>query len=153
MKRYLFLLIFIILTTSSSIYSQISHTIEFNTQGVTIGTKVGGDSTLYADVIMDNSLPGVEVGNPGLPVYYVNYILPPEVKVIGFTITASTSSTYNLNYPIFPNQYSPSCGIDCDQPPFVSPNTLIYSSLQAYPTEMLTVAHQGYFDGAQTLYR
>jgi len=92
-----------------------------------------------------------EIGSPKLPVYVLNFIVPPEAKVVSATITNMTTESYPLEYPIFPAQEPASCGLDCDPPAFVSPNSTIYSSNAPWPQENINIEHQGYFDGANNI--
>jgi hypothetical protein len=118
---------------------------------ISIVNKEGNDRNQYSEVKMIDALYSGEIGTPKLPVYYVNYIIPPETRVTEITVTNSTTVTYQLEHPVFPNQHPIPCGLDCVQPPFVTPDQSIYSSSAPFPDIQTAVVNQGYFDGANNI--
>ncbi|MEO0190713.1 MAG: C25 family cysteine peptidase, partial [candidate division WOR-3 bacterium] len=89
-----------------------------------------------------------DTGAPELPVKTLNFILPNGTKVQNIEILSLTlipvQGTYNIypTQPPFPLTYPP------EPPPWVPPDSLIYSTDALYPDSIpIQVSHRGSFDG------
>ncbi len=88
-------------------------------------------------------------GNPGapeLPAVYLNYIIPPNVKVESLIVTQSNTISISGSYFIYPAQPPVPIG---ESIPWVSPDSSIYNSDEIYPREFIRVVDEGIMDGAR----
>jgi hypothetical protein len=85
-------------------------------------------------------------GSPELPVKYLHYIIPPNMKVTNIRVTSRNLSQIPGNRYIFPTQ--PIVPLD-SIPPWVPPDTIIYNSDSPFPNKLIEVINSGVFDGAR----
>ncbi len=83
-------------------------------------------------------------GYPELPVRFLTYILPPGVTADSVNVK---TCEYKLigDYYLYPSQ--PSVPLD-STPPWVPPDSTIYSSKSPYPAAPTVIVERGFFDGA-----
>lgn len=80
-----------------------------------------------------------EVGAPSLPIAIAQFVVPPDMRVIGLTVQeleSDTLGTYNV-YPIQPAMTVS----DAESPGYVPPDAKYYE--QPYPGSVVTTGHQG----------
>lgn len=119
---------------------QISNSILFQTTNVTIGTKNQFDkieidiSGLLKTDVTSSKL----VGEPDLPIVIRQFIVPLNSSQYSISMNSNLQYTYPSNYSIVPVQ--PEMPLDnSPAPAWVSPNSAIYSSNVAYPTNTLEI--------------
>jgi hypothetical protein len=85
-------------------------------------------------------------GAPELPVKYLHYIIPPNMKVASIRVLSRTQVQLPGNRYIYPAQPTvPMCSV----PPWVNPDSIIYNSDSIYPNKFIEVSNSGVFDGAR----
>jgi hypothetical protein len=85
-------------------------------------------------------------GHPELPVKFLHYIIPPNMKVDSIRVTINQTSYIHGSYYIYPAQPAvPMCSI----PPWVPPDSTIYNSDSLYPNKFIEIINSGIFDGAR----
>jgi hypothetical protein len=121
-------------------FADITHDIYFSSSDLSFRQEKG-----YDIVELKGCDPMDRVGEPMLPVRYINLIIPTGNKVsrIEFPLANSQSiGTYN----IYPAQ--PPIPVSSSEPPkWVEPDPLVYSSDEPYPGKLAEVVHEGYFNG------
>ena len=85
-------------------------------------------------------------GSPELPVKYLHYIIPPNMKVTNIRVISRTLAQIPGNRYIFPAQ--PIVPLD-SIPPWAPPDTIVYNSDSLYPSKFIEVSNSGIFDGAR----
>ena len=96
------------------------------------------------------SLPGTdftrEVGAPMLPAKTVHILLPPGSSFEGIEVVSTEREGLGRGYRIFPCQ--PPAPMDgSEPPPFVSPSSRIYDSLEPYPSLPVLVLSESRISG------
>ncbi|MEO0083963.1 MAG: C25 family cysteine peptidase [candidate division WOR-3 bacterium] len=85
-------------------------------------------------------------GTPELPVKYLHYIIPPNMKVNSIRILSRTITQIPGSCYIYPAQpIVPLCSI----PSWVGPDSTIYNSDSLFPNKFVEIANTGVFDGAR----
>ncbi len=123
-------------------WGSLSKSMSFPPEGLTFSQENGYDVV---------SLKGCEfstdsIGGPELPARIVSFVIPQDTRVDSVRILYSDSSELPGKYWIYPLQ--PSLPTDgSDPPPFVPPDTSIYSSSSPYPGRLAEVVGEGYRSG------
>jgi hypothetical protein len=87
-----------------------------------------------------------DTGAPELPVKYLNFILPNATKVQNVEILSLSLVPVSGTYNIYPTQ--PRVPLSAPPPPWVEPDSLIYSKDEFYPDSIpIKVTHRGSFSG------
>jgi len=86
-------------------------------------------------------------GYPELPVRFLTYILPSGVRADSVSIKACEYKLIGNHY-LYPSQ--PSVPLD-STPPWVPPDSTIYSSKSPYPVAPIVIVERGFFDGASVV--
>ena len=128
-------------------YSQVTHFVYFNSVDLSITQVSGDDENTYTKIIYEDLQWTDEIGNPELPVRYINLIIPTDQKVREITLRLSNEEVYNIEYPVYPAQQDIPTSIYFEGNDFVIPNSEIYELENPYPSAIVKVAHYGYFDG------
>ncbi|MDR3627991.1 MAG: C25 family cysteine peptidase, partial [Ignavibacteriaceae bacterium] len=143
-KFFLVSLIFLILPFYS--FPQLSRTVSFPVSSLSLTTKIAADSNTYTHVLLSNLQTSDDVGVPQLPVKYINLLIPPNSTVNNIVLSNIQTISYNIDNKIFPCQPSPITGINSKKPKFVSANKGIYDSSNIYPSKIVKVVNDSYFD-------
>ncbi|MCK4330799.1 T9SS type A sorting domain-containing protein [candidate division WOR-3 bacterium] len=121
-------------------FADVTHDVYFSYSNLSFRQEKG-----YDIVELKGCDPMDMVGEPMLPVRYMNLIIPAGNKVsrIEFPLANSQSiGTYN----IYPAQ--PPIPVSSTEPPeWVEPDSIVYSSDEPYPGKLAEVVHEGYFNG------
>lgn len=145
-RKYLFSALCAFLITGIA-SAQISHTVNFSQSGLVISAEVARDGIAYKKASMQRLFLTEEIGKPELPIQHVRLIIPSNQDVAGITVTQALESEITGTHLILPVQY-PVPTKDGELPPFVKPDPAVYSSDDVYPSEIVKVVRDGYFDGA-----
>jgi len=87
-----------------------------------------------------------DTGAPELPIKSLNFILPNGTKVQNVEILSLSLVPVAGTYNIYPTQ--PQVPMSAPRPPWVEPDSLIYSKDELYPDSMpIKVTHRGGFSG------
>jgi hypothetical protein len=87
-----------------------------------------------------------DTGAPELPIKSLNFILPNGTKVQNVEILSLSLVPVPGTYNIYPTQ--PQVPMSAPRPPWVEPDSLIYSKDELYPDSIpIKVTHQGGFSG------
>ena len=137
-----------ILFTISPLIAQVSHSVSFLQSDIVFKTVTGGDSVDYTQIEMGSLQFIDKTGKPELPVKYVKLIIPSEEDVNNILINSVQSKDLSGTYLVYPNQPAIPTSIYAQEPKFIQPDPAIYSSDLPYPSNVIEVAHHGYFDGS-----
>lgn len=92
-----------------------------------------------------------QLGAPNLPFYTYSFIIPNNMDVDSVQITYSDCDTLEGKYWIYPAQIPKRTIYPPDDPPFVEPDSIIYSSSNPYPGYLAECIDMGFFDGANKI--
>jgi hypothetical protein len=143
MKNIVFSL-FSFLFCSFNLFSQISHTVNFFAENLVISEITAPNHSIYTKVIYRDLQHNQEIGYPELPIKYINLIIPTNQMVENISLSLSNGEKYDLDYLVYPVQPGIPTSIYYVQPEFVEP---VYDLEETYPSEIVKVVHDGYFDG------
>ena len=149
-KKYFLYSICMIVGTFGIMFAQISHSVNFLQSNISHSTIIARDSNSYNVISIEGMFPSREIGNPKLPVKYINLIIPPNQEVANIVITGKQNAEIPGSFMIYPVQYLIPTK-DGELPPFVKPNDATYSSDELYPKENVKVIHDGFFDGSNRI--
>lgn len=144
--RILFVLL-IVLFLCADLFPQISRTINFDINSLSLTSEMAADNNEYLHVTLSKLYPTGEVGAPELPVKYLKLLLPPNTRVKDITISNITKTSKNIEYKIFPGQFPEPTGINWGEQKFISPDKNIYGSTNPFPAKVVQVIDHSYFDG------
>ena len=147
MKNLRFLLLTFLLFFSFNISAQVTHTVNFLQEELTISEITGEDSNTYAKLEYNDLQFTDEIGKPELPVKYINLIIPIDQKVREVNLSLSGQETINISNLVYPTQPPVPTLIGFEGNEFVGPDPDVYSSMNPYPSELVKVVTDGYFDG------
>ena len=128
---------------------QVTHKINFSISEASFSTIEGEDNTQYDRISFVNARTIMDTGKPELPIRYIKLIVSPLQKVENILITNVNSEEISGSYLIYPVQRSIPLMENVPKPVFTRPDTMIYSSTNIYPAEVVKTVHDGYFDGDQ----
>ncbi|MFZ2323532.1 MAG: C25 family cysteine peptidase, partial [Ignavibacteriaceae bacterium] len=137
----------IFLFFSFNLFSQVSHTVNFSLEKLTVWDATGLDKTIYTKVVYGDLQKTDEVGKPELPVKYINLIIPSGQKVKDIKLTLSNQKNFSITAPVYPAQPDIPTSIHTQEVKFVEPNFQTYNSEEPYPDKRVKLVHDGYFDG------
>jgi hypothetical protein len=101
----------------------------------------------FQRVVATDFFPDGPPGSPELPVRFLTYILPPDMKADSVNIRSCDYTLIGHCY-IYPAQ--PQVPADSASP-WVPPDTAIYNSSSPYPGAPVGVTHCGFLDGASVV--
>lgn len=139
-----FLLLIIISSIPSWVFSQISHAMHFSSSDLSIESIVAADNNTYSEIRVADFNYKSEPGMPALPVKQIKLVIPEGTTVDNISIANSSSENYQLNHLVYPNQF-PETGYLGDE--FAPPDATVYTSQNAWPAEKVKLISQDYFDG------
>lgn len=128
-------------------FGQVSHSVNFSQESKQFSSIIGEDDVQYQRIVFDQTHSTQEVGNPELPEKYIKLIVPSNQDVESITINNLEQKNVSGDYFIYPTQY-PVPMQDDHKPPFVKPNSVVYSSDDFYPVNCVKFVRDGYFDGS-----
>ena len=132
----------IILMIAFPLLSQVTHTVTFMTNGLTIDTIIASDSNTYSTVMLAQSVDYYsELGKPKLPLQTIQLSIPFDQVVSSISCTSNTEQDYFLKHSVYP---SDSCGFL--ESIFIAPDPSVYQSNTAFPTSPIVGWKQDYFD-------
>jgi hypothetical protein len=141
------ILIFIFLLASYlKADSQISYTVNINAADVSISSIAAADGDTYSNINIAKLYTSGDTGKPTLPVKYIRLYIPDGKDVDNISFTTSSAITYNLSSEIFPMQKPMPTSTASIVQGFTNPDQTIYSSNSAWPSEMVKLINNGYFD-------
>ncbi len=145
MKKYCAIII-CSLFLFAKVESQINYTVSINASNLSINTATAIDGNKYSNVSISNLIAISDTGSPGLPLKYIQLYIPSGEDVNNISITTSSETTYNLTAKVFPMQKPVLTSLTASTPAFVKPNPSIYNSSTAWPSQMVTMVNDAYFD-------
>ena len=126
----------------------LSYSTNINDSLLNITQVMAPDSNLYSKVDIENLYTIGEAGEPSLPVKLVRLYIPEGKDVDYITFSKHQNPMiYNLQDPIFPIQPDPPISIDSLVPEFTPPDSVIYSSYNAWPDTMVKMDRLDFFNG------
>jgi hypothetical protein len=135
------LLISITIALLSFVSAQGPYTLSFNLSQFEFTVENGYDRVKGIEM---SAL--TDIGAPELPVKSLNFILSNGAKVQNIEILSLSLVPVAGTYNIYPSQ--PQVPMTAPPPPWVGPDSLIYSKDELYPDSMpIKVIHQGGFSG------
>jgi len=146
MKIITFLSFFFLLLSCSSI-AQVTHTVNFSFEELIVSEITGENSNTYTKLKYDELLPSDEIGKPELPIKFINLIIPIDQRVEEINLRITGEDTIDISNPIYPNQPPLPTLIGFEGYEFVEPDPDIYNSDDPYPSELVKVSADGYYDG------
>ena len=146
-RKIIFGIFCMIISASGIMIAQISHSVNFIRENYSCSSKIALDSNNYYKISLKDLDQSCEIGNPELPVKYINLLIPPDQEVANIVIAGKQDAEIPGSFMVFPVQY-PVPTKDGELPPFVKPNSATYSSDELFPSEIVQVIHDGYFDGS-----
>lgn len=147
MKNLSFCLLFFCLFFSPNLFSQVKHTINFSSEKLSLSGFTGSDNINYIKVKYNDIQRIDEAGMPELPVRFVNLIIPSGQKVKDINLSSSNKQVFNITNLVYPVQPDIPTSIYSEEIEFVKPNSEIYKSEDPYPSRIVQLAQDGYFDG------
>jgi hypothetical protein len=144
---YFFLFSIYIASNTQEAIGQTQHTVNFNQDLLTVSAIVMDDGNQYSKVEYEGLSNSDVVGEPSLPVRYVNLLVPSNDA--SFDIVISDLTTHNVNLPnkIQPTQSPIPSKLLSASAEFTPPNSTIYSSTNPFPSNLVSIVKDGYFDG------
>lgn len=139
MKKAFFVFSLLIFFAGSSFAGNVSHTI--NVPRPEIGQTDSG-----AKVTLDEALSTGQVGNPVLPVWGLNLLLPPGEEAVAVTIVAGEPVSLGLGYRIDPVQQQHPLSMKGPFQPD-APNPDVYESDSFFPAERVAMYHTDFYRG------
>ncbi|MGC9364903.1 MAG: C25 family cysteine peptidase [Fidelibacterota bacterium] len=127
---------------------QISHQNYFSRSDLNITTVTAEDGNIYNMVSIADIQQMDELGKPYLPVKYVKLIVPSDQDVGKIVIKDTSKVAISGAHFIFPAQPPILTSTDYQKPDFVPPDSSVYESDAPYPSKIVKVVHDGYFDGS-----
>jgi len=137
----------LVLTMSTVLLAQISHQNYFSRSDLNVTTVTAGDGNIYNKVSLADLQQMDELGKPYLPVKYVKLIVPSDQDVEKVVIKDISKQVISGTYFIFPAQPPIPTSTDYQKSDFIQPDFSVYNSDEPYPSEIVRVVHDGYFDG------
>lgn len=144
-NKYLTLLFLIVFLPNLS--AQVTHTVNFSFEELILSEITGEDSNTYTKVEYDELQLTDAIGNPELPVKFINLIIPIDQKVREVNFQLTGQETINISNLVYPSQPPIPTLIGFEGNEFVGPDPEVYSSENPYPYELARTAADGYFDG------
>ncbi len=145
---YTVICFFFIAVTPFTVLGQVIHSVSFERSDIVLTKEIAENGITYGRVSISGLTQTDEVGKPSLPVKYVRLIVPSEQSVETIVLGEIKMERITLPYPIFPVQEPIPICIDCPKPAFVEPDPTVYESDKPYPSEIVKIVHDGYFDGS-----
>ena len=132
-------------------FGQVQHIVTFKRNEISLSVITAKDGSDYCNIKMPNTQQSAEVGKPELPVKYVRLIIPTGKDVSEVVLNSLTKESLLLSNKIIPVQPAVPISMNYSEQGFVKPDSSIYNSDKVYPTEIVKVVHQGYFDGTKRI--
>ncbi|MGD0711734.1 MAG: C25 family cysteine peptidase [Bacteroidales bacterium] len=145
MKKYC-LIIICSLLLFTNVESQINYAVSINASSVSINTALAFDGNTYSNVNIANLYASGDTGKPTLPVKYIRLYIPAGKDVDNISFTTSSATSYNLTAKVFPMQKPIPVSANSTIQGFTKPDAAIYNSSAAWPSQMVTMVSNGYFD-------
>ena len=130
------------------IYSQLSQTLSFDIQTLTVEEKIAEDNKTYQHIKIGDLPVTGEPGKPALPVKVVKLLIPSNEEVSTITIEVLETIVLPGNYPVFPMQHDIPISDRYETPEFTTPDSAIYYGTTPYPEMHVRLIHDGYLDGS-----
>ncbi len=144
---YLIVTFFLIGIPSISL-GQISYSVNFSNLNPKFNSIIEEDGITYEAISLFNLRQSNEIGKPQLPVKYIRLIIPADKDVANIMIKKKEIKEFHVFHFIYPVQPSVPTTSNYGEMQFVNPDTKVYGSDQPYPSEIVKVVHEGYFDGS-----
>lgn len=145
MKKIFILIISLVFALNAE--SQIHYTVSFYASDLNIDTITAIDGNTYSMLKIAKLHNIVDTGKPELPVKYVQLYVPSGKDVDNISITNSSFSTYNLDSRVFPTQNPVPISLTTTVDGFIFSDSAVYNSTSAWPSEMVKIVDNGFFDG------
>ncbi len=149
-QKYLLLtgIIIVIISPFNQLFATLTKTFTYSVDDLSLSL----DTDQVYDVV---DLPGAvkigEEGHPNLPYYTYQFIIPNNMDVSSVQITSSNSTCVDSTAFIYPTQQPIPLLIGATPPQFISPDTAIYNSANAYPGDLAKCTRIGFFDGCNKI--
>lgn len=137
----------IVIVVAEVTSAQILHSVSFGRDNFSYSSKIARDSNSYDKITFKDLYQSGEAGKPELPVKHVKLLIPPDQEVDNIVITWKQDVEIPGSFKVYPAQY-PIPMRDGELPPFAKPDSVVYSSDELFPREIVEVVHDGYFDGS-----
>jgi len=131
----------------SHLHAQVTHTVNFSREELTLSDVVGDDSNLYTQVSYSDLQPTEELANPELPVKYIRLIIPNDQKLAEINLSFAERDTIGLSHWIYPKQPPTPTSIGFGGYEFIAPDEETYRSQNPFPIDLVKLSSDGYFDG------
>jgi len=141
-------LAFLVIGRPAVLLAQIPHSVSFSRSNLVFSSVTAEDGITYEKVSLGDLQQTDEIGKPSLPVRYVRLIVPFNQDVEEVVLEHVEKQTIPGTHFILPAQPPVPTSIDYQKPDFVKPDPLVYESDTPYPSEIVKVVHEGYFDGS-----
>ncbi|MGE5620972.1 MAG: C25 family cysteine peptidase [archaeon] len=146
LKCYQFLLVFLLALVSIS-SAQVSRSVKFQKSELELkSAKTEDKGEEFQKVKLKDLNNTGEPGKPELPVKYVKLIVPSGMDVSDINITASGKESIQLPKKVYPAQYPIPTSINYTHR-VAKADSVIYTSDNPFPSELVKVVDEGYFDG------
>ena len=148
--RLLCVLVCVLLVTGmpTILLGQVSHHTDFYRSDLSFTTVIAEDGNTYEKVSLGDIPQIDELGKPCLPVKYVKLIVSSHQDVEEIVLKHVEKQIIPGTHFILPAQSGIPTSIDYRKPEFVRPDSSVYESDAPYPSEIVKVVHDGYFDGS-----
>ena len=133
---------------AANLFGQVSHTINFTYEKLNLSEISGADKANHLNINYGNLQKVGEIGNPALPIKYVNLIIPSNQDVSNIKISTSNGNIIDIYEPVFPIQRDIPTSTGFQSFEFKKPNSEVYNSDGPYPAKIVQMIHDGYFDGS-----
>jgi len=114
---------------------------------LSISNITATDSNTYNNLNITKLYTLSDTGKPALPVKNIWLYIPDDEDVDNVSFTTSSAIKYNLIGKVAPVQKPLPTSVYATAPDFIKPDSVIYNSNAAWPTEMVSIVNNGYFDG------
>lgn len=138
---------FLVLGMNTFLLGQISHQNYFSRSDLNITTITAEDRNMYTKVSYADLQQMDELGKPCIPVKYIKLIIPSDQDMEKILIKDTSKVAIIVPYFVYPAQPPIPTSASFEQLNFVPPDSSIYESDQPYPSDIVKVVHNGYFDG------
>lgn len=122
---------------------QVTYTATFSGNDLSFESVSAPDGNTYSQVLLSGVIGNTtEAGKPQLPLRTLQLMIPFGKEVTSVVCTNIVTRNFQVNHHVYP---APAC--DSTGQVFTVPDSLVYQSNNAFPTQPVVEWRQGYFDG------
>ena len=122
---------------------QVTYTATFSGNDLSFESVSAPDGNTYSQVLLSGVIGNTtEAGKPKLPLRTLQLMIPFGKEVTSVVCTNIVTQNFQVNHYVYP---APAC--DSTGQVFTVPDSLVYQSNNAFPTQPVVEWRQGYFDG------